>query len=171
VTLEERLALAPDLGDGEQEMLGGNVLVTQALRLGLRKLDDATGARIHRQRAALDPGPPCEDGREFATECGQVDTKPAERLGGDAVVRLDERRQDVLDVEDRAVESLGGRLRGEDGLLGLLGEAFELHGGSRLSDQRGSGCLARSKKVLAAAVASSGRAVGRTTRALAYRSP
>ena len=36
-------------------------------------------------------------------------------------------RQDVLGVEDRAVEPLGGRLGGDDGLLGLLGESVELH--------------------------------------------
>ena len=34
----------------------------------------------------------------------------------------------MLGVEDRAVEPLGGRLGGDDGLLGLLGESFELHG-------------------------------------------
>ena len=33
----------------------------------------------------------------------------------------------MLGVEDRAVEALGGRLGGDDGLLGLLGEAIELH--------------------------------------------
>ena len=67
---------------------------------------------------------------------GQVDAEPAKGLGGDAVVRLDERGQDVLGVEDRAVEALGGGLGGDDGLLGLLGESVELHGGSRRSSVR-----------------------------------
>ena len=58
---------------------------------------------------------------------GQVDAEAAERLGGDAVVGLDERGQDVLGVEDRAVEALGECLGLEDGLLGLLGESVELH--------------------------------------------
>ena len=87
-----------------------------------------------RARGSIDSEPPAiagapgEDRRELAAEGGQVDAEPAEGLGRDAVVRLDERGQDVLGVEDRAVESLGGRLGGDDGLLGLLGEAFELHG-------------------------------------------
>ena len=128
VPLEEGLALATDLGDGQQEVLGRDVLVAEAARLVLGALDDAPGARIHRQRAALDAGAPGEDRRELATERGHVDAEPAERLGRDAVVGLDERGQDVLGVEDRAVEALGGGLGLEDGLLGLLGESVELHG-------------------------------------------
>ncbi len=93
------------------------------------------------QRAALDPGAPGEDRRELAAERGQVDAEPAERLGRDAVVGLDERGEDVLGVEDRAVEALGGGLGGDDGLLGLLGEAVELHG--QVSRERGSGCVDR----------------------------
>ena len=128
VALEEGLALAADLGDGQQQVLGRDVLVAEAAGLVLGTLDDAPGARIHRQRAALDPGAPGEDRRQLAAEPGQVDAEPAERLGRDAVVGLDERGQDVLGVEDRAVEALGGGLGREDGLLGLLGESVELHG-------------------------------------------
>ena len=127
MALEQRLALAADLGDREEEVLGRDVLVTEALRLAFGAFDDAPGARIHRQRAALDPGPPGEDGRELAAEAGQVHAEAAQGLGRDAVVRLDERGQDVLGVEDRALEPLGGGLGGDDGLLGLLGESFELH--------------------------------------------
>lgn len=167
MALEKRLTLAADLGDRQEEMLRGDVFVAEPLRLGFGELDDAAGPRIHRQRTARDPGPPCQDGRELAAEPRQVSAEPAQRLGGDAVVGLDERGQDVLGVEDRAVQALGGGLGGDDGLLGLLGEAFELHGGSRfVSDQRGSGCLARSKNVRAAAVASSETPTGRMTRAL-----
>ena len=155
VALEQGLALATDLGDREQEVLGRDVLVAEARGLGLGQLDDAPGARIERQRAALDPGAPGEDRRQLAAERGQVDAEPAKRLGRDAVVRLDERGQDVLGVEDRAVEPLGGRLGGDDGLLGLLGEAIELHRGSLLDRRRsvvaaGSGWSTRSKNVRAA---------------------
>ena len=129
MALEQGLALAADLGHGEQQVLGRDVLVAEPPRLGLRQLDDAPGARIHRQRAALDPGAPGEDRRQLAAEPGQVDAEPPERLGGDAVVGLDQRGEDVLGVEDRAVEPLGGGLGGDDGFLGLLGESVELHGG------------------------------------------
>ena len=41
---------------------------------------------------------------ELAAEGGQVDAEPAEGLGGDAVVRLDERGEEVLGVEDRLLQ-------------------------------------------------------------------
>ena len=53
--------------------------------------------------------------------------EPPERLGRDPVVRLDECAQQVLGVEHGRVHPLGELLGGEDGLLGLLGEAIELH--------------------------------------------
>ena len=136
VALEEGLALAADLGDREQQVLGRDVVVAEAPRLGLGALDDAPRARIQGQRAALDPGPPGEDRGELAAERRQVDAEPAERLGRDAVVGLDERGEDVLGVEDRAVEALGGGLGGDDGLLGLLGESVELHSVSLSSADR-----------------------------------
>ena len=127
VALEQRLALATELGDREQEVLGRDVVVAEASGLGFGQLDGAAGARIERQRAALDPCPTGQDGRQFAAERGQVDAEPAQGLGRDPVIRLEQRGQDVLGVEDGTVESLGRRLGGDDGLLGLLGEAVELH--------------------------------------------
>ena len=127
VPLEQRLGLAAGLGHAEQQVLGRDVLVTEPPCLGLGTLDDALGAGIERERAALDPGTLGEDRGELAAERGQVDAQPAQRLGGDAVVRLDERAEQVLGVEDRAVQPLGGLLGGDDGLLGLLGESIELH--------------------------------------------
>ena len=101
---------------------------------------------------------------QLAAEGGQVDAEPAERLGRDAVVGLDEGGEQVLGVEDGALERLGGALGGEDGLLGLLGEAVELHRGSPGSRwrgcHRGSGWSTRSKNAAAASLASS-RQVGR----------
>ena len=68
-----------------------------------------------------------EDRGELAAERGQVHAEPPERLGGHAVVGLDERGQQVLGVEHGALEPLGELLGGDDGLLGLLGESVELH--------------------------------------------
>ena len=67
----------------------------------------------------------------------QVHAQAPERLGGDAVVRADERGEQVLRVEHGALHPLGELLGGDDGLLGLLGEAVELHG----SGSRGSGAV------------------------------
>ena len=138
---------------------------------------------VRRARGSRDSEPPWilrptgEDGRQLAAERGQVDAEPAKGLGRDAVVRLDERGQDVFGVEDGAVEPLGRRLGGDDGLLGLLGEAIELHLRFSLgscdgqSSLRGLGWSARTRNDLAAVLASSDRAVGRTRRDLTYRSP
>src|SRR6185369_2230756 len=168
----QALALATELGDREEEVLRRDILIAEALGLGLCQLDGPAGTWIEGQRAALDPCPAGEDGRQLATECGQIDTEPAKGLGRDPVVRLDERGQDVFGVEDRAVEPLGYRLGGDDGLLGLLGEAIELHltfslgSGDGQSSLRGLGWSARRRNVRAASFASSDRFVGRTTRDL-----
>jgi hypothetical protein len=107
VAFEQGLTLAADLGDAEQEVLGRDVFVAETLRLGLGQLDGAPRARVERQRATLDASAPGEDRRQLTPEGGQVDTEPAKGLGRDAVVGLDECRQDVLGVEDGALESLG----------------------------------------------------------------
>ena len=169
VCLEQGLAVAADLRDAEQQVLGGDVLVAESSGLGLGMLDDGLRARVERERPTLDPGALREGRRDLAAERGQVDAEPAERLGGHAVVGLDERAQQMLGIEHGAVQALGGRLRGEDGLLGLLGESVELHRWSLGSGwgQRGSGWSRRSKKGRAASVASSESSVGRTTLALA----
>ena len=127
VALEQGLGLAAGLGDAEQQVLGRDVLVAEATGLGLGVLDDGLGARVEAQRAALDPRALGERRRDLAAERGQVDAEAPERLGRDAVVGLDERAEDVLGVEDRALQPGGGGLGGDDGLLGLLGEAIELH--------------------------------------------
>ena len=127
VPLEDGLALAARLGDAEQQVLGRDVVVGEAAGFRLRPLDDRLGARIQAERAALDPCAPGQRGRDLAAERGQVDAEPAKRLGRDAVVGVDERAEEMLRVEDRAVQPLGGGLGGEDGLLGFLGEAIELH--------------------------------------------
>ena len=80
------------------------------------------------QRAALDPGAAREDRGDLAAERAEVHAEPPERLGGDPVVGLDERGEQVLGVEHGALHPLGELLGGDDGLLGLLGEAVELHG-------------------------------------------
>ena len=103
VALEQLAALAADLEDAEQEVLGRDVLVAETAGLALRQLEDALRPRVEGERAALDPGPPAEDRGELAAERGQVHAQPAERLGGDAVIGLDERREEVLGVEDGGI--------------------------------------------------------------------
>src|SRR6185436_7905698 len=91
VLLEQLAAFAADLEDAEEQVLRRHVLVAEAARLALAELQDALRARVERQRAAPDPGPAAEDRGQLPAERGQVDAQPAERLGGDAVIRFDER--------------------------------------------------------------------------------
>ena len=127
LAVEEPLALATDLGGTEEQMLRGRVLVAEAAGLLLGPVDDALGAGVEGQGAALDLGPAGEDRGELAAEGGQVHAEAAEGLGGHAVIRLHERGEEVLGVEHGALEPFGELLGGENGLLGLLGKAIELH--------------------------------------------
>ena len=140
VLLEELLGLAADLGHAQEQVLRRGVLVAQPARLLLGAVDDALGARIQAELAALDAGAPGQGGRDLAAERGEIHAEAPERLGGDAVVGVDEGGEQVLRVEHGALHPLGELLGGDDGLLGLLGEAVELHGsGSRGSvGRRGS---------------------------------
>ena len=140
-----------DLGDAEEQVLRRGVLVAEAAGLLLGAVDHALGARVEAERAALDAGPLGEDRGELAAECRQVDAEAPERLGGHAVIGLEERGQQVLGVEHGALEPLGEGLGGDDGLLGLLGEAIELHGLvlalAAAGQARGSGWSMRSARV------------------------
>jgi hypothetical protein len=127
VAVEELLGLTADLGDAEQEVLRRGVLVAETASLLLGPVEDALGPRIERERATLDAGALREDRGELAAESRKVDAQAPKRLGRDPVIGLDERRQQVLGVEERALEPLGELLGGDDGLLGLLGESIELH--------------------------------------------
>ena len=60
-------------------MLGRDVLVAEPPGLGLGQLDDALGARIERQRAALDAGAPGQDRGQLAAE-----RRAGRRRGGGA---------------------------------------------------------------------------------------
>ena len=56
MALEQGLRLATGLGDAQEQVLGRDVLVAEAAGLGLGASIDGLGARVERQRAALDPG-------------------------------------------------------------------------------------------------------------------
>ena len=100
----------------------------------------------------------------------EIHAEATEGLGGDAVVRVDQGGEQVLRVEHGALHPLGELLGGDDGLLGLLGEAVELHRSfSRFQfvDQfvdRGSGWSTRSRNRFAASLAPSLMVAGSTTR-------
>ena len=148
VAVEELAPVAADLGHGEQQVLGRDELVAEAPGLFLRQFHHPLGARVERQRAALDLRPPAEDPGQLVAECREIDADPAERLGGHAVIGLDERVEDVLHIEHGTVQLLGDALGSDDRLLGLFGIAVKFHRGLRVqSALRGSGWSTSSRKV------------------------
>ena len=169
VALEEVCASPPASADAEEQVLGRDVLVAEAAGLFLRPLDDALGARVEGQRAALDPGALGKDRRELAAERGQVDAEAAKRLGRHAVVRLDERAEQVLGVEDglcsRSAVSWAAR---------TASWAFSVKRsscmGSGLSGA-GVGLVDEVEEAARGLRASSDRSVGRMTLAWTNRSP
>ena len=71
-----------------------------------RRASCSASSRTRFARGSSDSEPPRIRARlpriagELVAERRQVDAEPAERLGGDAVIGLDERREEVLGVED-----------------------------------------------------------------------
>ena len=155
-----------------------------------RRASPSASSRTRFARGSRDSEPPWIRARlpriagELAAERGQVDAEPAKRLGGDAVVGLDERGEEVLGVEDGRFQALRGALGGGDRLLGLLGVAIELaswvsgsgqFGFAVAGDQlcgsvrvscvaRGSGWSSASRNVAGGLRLSSSSFGGRTTR-------
>ena len=106
-----------------------------------RRASSSASSRTRFARGSRDSEPPWIRARrpriagQLAAERGQVDAEPAERLGGDAVIGLDEGGEQVLGVEDGDSMRLGEPLGGGDGLLGLLGVSIELHRASPVGDR------------------------------------
>ena len=68
--VEDALGVAARLRRRDEQVLGRDVLVLEALGLVLGPLDELAGARVERELAARDPGTPAEHG-------AQVDAHPA----------------------------------------------------------------------------------------------
>ncbi len=113
----------------EEEVLGGDVVVLEALRLVLGALEEGARSRIEGERPALDAGPPGRARRRAPADRGRHRPPDAsKRRDRDPILVLEERGEQVLHVENRALLLGRDALRGEDGLLGPFGVTVELHG-------------------------------------------
>ena len=126
--IEQALGVSAREGRREEQVLGRDVLVAEALGLVLRALDQRPGPRVEAELAAFDARASAEHRRELHRDLGRVGTELAQDHDGDALAILEERGEDVLGVEHGARGARGELLGGEDGLLGLLGVAIEFHG-------------------------------------------
>ena len=123
VPLQEGLALAADVDDPEQQVLGGDELVAEAPGLLGGALQHAAGARRRGSAGRRRPWPAGRGARPARPRKAARSTPdPAEGLGRDPLLVLDEGGEEVLGVEDGALEALGEGLGAGDRLLGLLGE-------------------------------------------------
>ena len=127
VALQERLALPAGVDHAQEQVLRGDELVGQPARLVGCPLQHAARARVEGQLPAGDLRATGEERGKLAAERAEVHPDPAERLRGNALIVLDEGGEDVLRVEDRALEPLGQRLGTGDRLLRLLGETVQVH--------------------------------------------
>ncbi len=158
VALEQGLRLAPGLGDAEEQVLGRDVLVAEATGLGLGTIDDGLGARVERQRAALDPGALGQRRGELATEPGR--STPRRRSVSAGMPSSGSTRA----LSRCSASRIGLWSRWAVSWAATMASwAFWVKRSScrsQVSRVRGSGWSARSMKVRAASRASSDRSVG-----------
>ncbi len=121
------LGLAATLGDGQEQVLRGDVVVLEPAGLVLGPLDGVSDSRIGGHRTALYLRPLVQRSGQLAAEGWHVQADPTQGLGWDAVVRLDEGGEKMLRIQHGALELLGDPLGRRDRFLGFLGEAVEIH--------------------------------------------
>ncbi len=123
-----RVALAL-VGDGDEQVLDADVLVLEALGLGVRRLQHADDARcrvdLHDVVAELRR--PLEDFRDTGADVCGVDAHPPDELRSQAIRMLEERQEDVLDVPLGVALLADDLLGGGEHLLRLLGESVLSH--------------------------------------------
>ena len=118
------------LGQREQEVLGGDVLVLQLAGLALGGAQDveqlARGGGL--ARAGGDGGQPVELAADLAADGGGVGADLAQDGVDDPLLLVEQGEQQVLRRRFRVAAVGGEPDRLLQGLLGLDGEAVELHG-------------------------------------------
>jgi hypothetical protein len=117
------------LGDGDEQMLGRDVLVLEPLRLLPRPVDHALEARggILPPAAAPDLGQLVDLGLHLARDCLRPGPQLGEQRPHHALLLLQEREQQVLGLDRLVVALIREGLRGLDRFLGLDGQLVQPH--------------------------------------------
>jgi hypothetical protein len=118
----------------QDEVLDGDVLVLQArgLLLGVleRQREPARDAHVTARARPRHARPRLERLRDVGADRVDVDAGALEQARDQAVGLVEQREQQVLDVELGVTEAHRLGLRVVDGLLGLLGQTVDVHSGS-----------------------------------------
>ena len=124
-----RLRVSALPGDGQQEMLGADVVVVQPLGLAFRRLRHLAQAR---RRAGLRPPvglrllpEPCPG---FLQQPRRLDAQPPQHRRHHAVRLVDQGDEQMLGLDLRMMLPFRELLRGQHRLLRLLRIALEVHG-------------------------------------------
>jgi len=120
------LALLLLVGDREEEMLRRDVVVLEAVGLGLGGLPDALEARGDAEFGGAGGGGEPVDRRLELEEGGRLDAELRENGRRDAAFLADERVQHVLGLELRVTALFGQPLSRDQRLLRLLGKSVHV---------------------------------------------
>ena len=124
---EDLLGLALDLGQGQEQVLGGDVVVLEPVGLLLRRGQDVVGGPVHAQLGAGRAGEPVQLGQQDLLEPGQLHAELLQQRVDDAVGLRGQPGQQVQGQDLGVVVLLGELLSAGHRLLSLDGQLVETH--------------------------------------------
>ena len=110
------------VGDGEEEMLGGQVLILEPLHLGPGHIQDLLQSRAEIGLGAVHLGEAVERCLQVSGDAGRVCAQSQQERRHGPVLLFQEREQQVFGEDFLVLRLLGKRLCLLDRLLGLLGQ-------------------------------------------------
>ena len=114
--------------DGDEQVLGADVLVLQPFRFGLGEIgDELEPGRQAGLRAAVGLGNLAEQLARGPRDLGRVGRHLPQHLGHDALALFDERDEQMLGLDLRVARLLGELLRREHRFLGFFGVFVDIH--------------------------------------------
>jgi hypothetical protein len=120
--------VSSDLEDAQEEVLGGDVFVLEALHLDLGALEDLLEAVGEGLPASLDPGEALQEGFQLALDLLRCDSQSLEDRHHHAFALLQQDAQQVFGLYHLVGRLLGLVDGALQGFLGFDGVLIEPHG-------------------------------------------
>ena len=124
---EDALGVVLRLRQGEQHVLGGDVLVAEPVGLLVGDAEDLLRAAVHADLRAGRAGQTLQALLHEVAQVGKVDADLLQQRLNDALLLFQQRSQHVNGEDFGVVALLGNLLRPQHGLLRLDGELIESH--------------------------------------------